>query len=642
MESMSKYVRLTKSKYEGGTLVPADKVNDYITGDKQHYVSTYFYDKAHYDKFQTTKSVKGFTGVTTNKIWFDFDSKDEIEKARFDTLEVISRLKASGIKEENIQIYFSGNKGYNIIVELNRELTQQQAQSIATNKFAKNLQTFDQTLYDGNQILRVPGTKHEVSGLFKIPLTQQEIQEMTSDEIKLKAKSLDNVGDFDWNPAIVSEEFVKVEEAPKAEKIATIASTLEHPRSWKDYKWSLLQGNFKVGERHHALMVLAATCRGLGYDETLATAMLKTADQKHCLLTGDRPCGDLESNIIPSVYTDSWKGGQYSPESDAWLKKYCEREGFSTSKEKNHIVTTEDIFSVFQKYSVDFEKNIVKTGIAELDDNVMFLTSTHNGILGQPGAGKTSLMLQWLEECSKNDIPGLFYSLDMGAPMIYGKIFQRELGVGFREATQIMRNEPKRALETQAIIREKYKNIKFNFRSGITPGDMKKDIHDLQEKTGKKVKFLGVDYLECVQGPFSDALANSGHISQAMKDLANEEELMSAMLLQTQKHSTTDVSDPLQSMKQVKGSSVIEQASSVILTLWREGYNPNTVNDDRYISFAAVKNRFGGLWTGDFGWEGKKGLIRALADNEHEELEKFKEYKKEQRAAAKAEKDSWT
>lgn len=642
MNTMSKYVRLTKSKYEAGTLIPEDKVNESILTDKQHYVSTYKYTADHYAQFLKTKSVKGIKDVTTNKIWFDFDSKDEIEKARFDTLEVISRLKASGIKEENIQIYFSGSKGYNVIVELNRELTQQQAQSIAVNKFAKNLETFDYSLYDASQILRVPGTKHEVSGLYKIPLTADEIRELTSDEIKEKAKSLDNIGDFDWNPAVVTEDFVHVEEAPKVETKLTVSTSLDHPRSWKDYKWSIMQGNFKIGERHHAMMVLAATCRGMGYDETLATAMLKTADEKHCTLTGDKPCNDLESNIIPSVYTDSWKGGQYSPESDAWLKKYCDREGFSTAKEKNHIVTTEDIFSVFQNYSINFEKNIVKTGIRELDENVMFLTSTHNGILGQPGAGKTSLMLQWLEECSKNGIPGLFYSLDMGAPMIYGKIFQRELGVGFREATEIMRNKPKLAAETQAIIKDKYKEIKFNFRSGITPADMKKDIHDLQEKTGKKVKFLGVDYLECVQGPFSDALANSGHISQAMKDLANEEELMSAMLLQTQKHSTSDVSDPLQSMKQIKGSSVIEQASSVVLTLWREGYSPNTPRDDRYISFAAVKNRFGGLWQADFGWEGKKGLIRALADNEQDELDSFKQRKAEQRAAAKKEKDAWT
>jgi hypothetical protein len=42
-------------------------------------------------------------------------------------------------------------------------------------------------------------------------------------------------------------------------------------------------------------------------------------------------------------------------------------------------------------------------------------------------------------------------------------------------------------------------------------------------------------------------------------------------------------------MKAIKGSSVIEQSCSVVLTLWREGYNPKTVTDDRYISFAAVK-----------------------------------------------------
>jgi hypothetical protein len=77
----------------------------------------------------------------------------------------------------------------------------------------------------------------------------------------------------------------------------------------------------------------------------------------------------------------------------------------------------------------------------------------------------------------------------------------------------------------------------------------------------------------------------------------------------------------------VKGSSLIEQSCSTILTLWREGYNPKTVLDDKYISFAIVKNRFGSLWSGDFSWNGVRGDIRELTEEEETELSEFKERK---------------
>jgi hypothetical protein len=39
------------------------------------------------------------------------------------------------------------------------------------NVFGKGLTTLDSSLYDENQILRIPNTKHEKSGLYKIQLS---------------------------------------------------------------------------------------------------------------------------------------------------------------------------------------------------------------------------------------------------------------------------------------------------------------------------------------------------------------------------------------------------------------------------------------------------------------------------------------
>ena len=115
------------------------------------------------------------------------------------------------------------------------------------------------------------------------------------------------------------------------------------------------------------------------------------------------------------------------------------------------------------------------------------------------------------------------------------------------------------------------------------------------------------------------------------------------LLLQTQKHSTPDISDPLLSLKGVKGSSLIEQSCSTILTLWRDGYNPKHVQDDKYISFAVVKNRFGSLWSGDFSWNGLRGDIRELSEEELDSLAEFRERKRQEKAAAaSSSRDEWS
>ncbi len=295
----------------------------------------------------------------------------------------------------------------------------------------------------------------------------------------------------------------------------------------------------------------------------------------------------------------------------------------------------------FADYATNFEQNIIKTGITELDQNIMFSTSTLNGLLGQPGSGKTTMALNFLLNTSLNGVPSVFLSLDMGAPIVYAKLVQKATGLSFKKALELYRENPTKAKEISEVIKKEYKNVGFNFKSGLTVGDIKNIIQKQSEATGTRPRLLVIDYLECLAGPYSDATANAALIANQLKDLANEEELSILLLLQTQKHSTPDVSDPLLSMKQIKGSSVLEQACSTVLTIWREGYNPNFIDDDKYVSFAVVKNRFGSLWRGDFSWEPIRGQIRSLTEEERDEFESFKERKRQDRANQARERSEW-
>jgi KaiC/GvpD/RAD55 family RecA-like ATPase len=648
---MAHFVRLTKGVADKGKLVPQNEVFDHIEdSEKDYYASAYLYNDEQVVEFKKTGTVRGIKNVVTNRIWFDFDTSEDPSFAQIDAKEAIRRLEKYGIQRNNIEIYFSGNKGFHLVVTLNKFITPEQVYNICVKKFGQDLESLDSAVYDPSRIFRVPGTKHQKSGLYKIPLTYNQLFTLNINQIKNLASSLDNITeDFEWEVAAPKEELFVIEDkkSNKREIIPELLDFSKKPNQWKNCKWALLQGNFKEGERHNALMVIAATCRGLGYDKDTTYYMCKSAMKKQAMLTGQEEFNkeELYTNIIEqSVFTDNWEGGQYSCQKPGWLQTYCTSLGehkCKTETEEPPVIQVTDMGSLFSSYAQNFEQNIIKTGIPKLDDRAMICASTLNGLLGQPGAGKTSMSLQYLLNTSKNDIHSTFFSLDMGMPIVYAKMVQKLTGYDFKEVLRIFKEDPKLSLKLSEQLKEDYKNVGFNFKSGLTVPDLKRTIVEQQEEKGEKVKLVVIDYLECLAGPYSDQTANTGFIANQLKDLANDLSVAVLLLLQTQKHSTPDVSDPLLSLKGVKGSSLIEQSCSSILTLWREGYNPKTVADDKYISFAIVKNRFGSLWSGDFSWHGVTGDIRELTEEEDENLAEFRARKAQAKLEAAQEKTGW-
>lgn len=983
---MTKYLRLCKGVSDKGILVPEEKIVDLVDQKNDWYSSTFYYNEEHKKQFEATGSVRGIDDVSSHKLYWDFDSKNP-EEALEDTKVLVSRLN---MPIGDPEIYYSGQKGFHVVVPTDKQMSPEQLAKAAMT-LATGLKTLDISVYNASRILRVPGTKHQKTKLYKFPLTRSDIKAMGIPEIKDCAKSLDNAAEsFNWGNISISEELIKLPIKTVNKPIVSQSLDLSNkPAHWRNYKWALAQGHFSEGERHQALMVIAATCRGLGYTKDITYSICRSAVRMQAERTGSDqfPKEELYENIIEqSIFSDNWEGGQYSPQNNPWLAKYCERMGIKIEEEKEEAacIEVQDMEKQFTNYAQNFEQNIVKTGIKGIDENVLFLASTHNGILGAPGAGKclgkntpvlmydgtikkvqdiqvndllmgddslprkvlklgqgretlykihqangdsyivneshilslknnynkkesnkfqkdrivdikildylneslkfkkyfkgykvgvefseqktlldpyflglwlgvgdknearitnnnkeiqdylynygeklkmnihkhidkrnnvvtislntgnkgrktkgyieeslikenllknkhipnnyllnsrinrlkllaglidsdghwsgtnydftlksenlanqitwlsrslgfkatiksklshcyykgikkeaeyfriyingkgleeipvllerkkgksvkkvntlstaikveklqvgdyygfeidgnhrfllgdftvthnTAFSLEFLRNASNAGIHSVFLSLDMGLPMIYSKLVQRVTGMSFKEVMNIYREQPEQAALLTQEIKEQYKNVSFNFKSGLTVADIRTIIKNEQERTGQPIKLLITDYLECIAGPYTDSTANTGFICQQLKDLANELNICSVLLLQTQKHSTGEISDPLLSMRQIKGSSVIEQSCSTVLTLWREGYNPKTVEDDKYISFATVKNRFGSLWTDDFGWVGQEGSIHGLTEEERGELYAFKERKKLSKIADEKEKN---
>lgn len=602
-----------------------------------YYVSLFQYSAEQKKEAEIKGTVAGIKSVTTDTLYFDMDSKDDLELARKDALEVVKRLVDQGVDPEHIKASFTGSKGFSVEIKLAHRITNEQFKA-AVQRLAGDLQTFDHVVSDPNRIIRVDNTKHPKSGNFKIPLTVYDLDELSLDTI-LNMSSINANLHKEFKPVKLPENLFKVEEKKvKAEIKGDLKEALETiPKGWKNYKWALASGFFESGERHNALMVIAATCRGLGYDKVTAYHICKSAAEKQATRSGNDkfPKDELYENIIDkSVYSENWEGGQYSPKTNPWLKKYCERMGFDTEIKDDSAQQIRDVREQFEHFVKHIDENTILTGIRTLDEAVPLTVGMNLGILGAASSGKTALALEILKNTSQAGIISVFASLDMHRNRLYEKLLYKVSGLSRTDLYTKIQNDE--AEEIFKKIDEEYKNVWFYDRSCPTVKNIREYIEEVEQITGQKVKLVMLDYFERVNSEKSDETAGSKDIAGQLQDLVNDFNVCMITLVQPNKFSISGGPDkPLLNYGSIKGSSFIYQAFRSIISIWRPFFNPETQENDKYLQMAILKNDLGELGKFSFAWSGKRGEIRELTEEEEGQMNYLLEQKKATEAGNK-------
>lgn len=641
--NMSKYVRLTRTVQDLGILIKPEEIQNHIKDRKiDHYVSTYFYDENHYKEFQKVGKVKGFTGQKTDKVWFDFDSKDDLKLARKDAIELVKRLETYGIKESNLEIFFSGNKGFNVILHLTNELSRPQVESFA-QKLAGDLKTFDPSLYDENQILRVSGTKHQSTEYYKTPIDYKELQTIKFNDLFERAKFYR--GAFNSTHTMEKIEldsklFEVQEKETKSQSLTTEVDLSNKPKNWKASKWALLQGFFKAGERDTTCMILTSTCKAMGFDKLTTYYMCKSALKKSWERYGE---GDFSKEDlwgkIERIFSEEWKGGQYSEKEDLFLQKKAEELGV---KELTNTSTVDikGALTLFKGYAKNIDHLTLKTGIKELDEKQRITVGMSWGIIAAAGTGKTSVALQILHSMSKAGELCIFFSYDMYAPHVIQKIIQKHWNEN--ENIEVVFDKYKKedkqyVKKIEDLITKEYPNVEFCFESGQSFDEIQDTIKDVEKKRGQKCRFVAIDYSELVVNDVSDPTQSSNHTAQKARALAATEQICVLNLFQPNKASG-DPSSEIKSYLNAKGGQSIGASVSFMLGVSRPGYDPRKPDNDKYMSLNVVKNRMGPIFYIDMYWNGYKGEIRQLTSNEKSELESLR---KEIEDEKNGNKDEW-
>jgi ABC-type dipeptide/oligopeptide/nickel transport system ATPase subunit len=617
-------------------------VNNIISGDIQsdYYESIFIYNDLQKAQIDAKKSAAGISDVVTDRLVFDFDNEDP-GLALIDARNLSETLRNHFATNE-IRSFFSGSKGFHIEVHFNTLITNTQFKNIVLPLGSK-YNTFDQKIKDAQRVFRYPLTRHQKTGRYKIPLTYDELMSFTLDEIIAGSElTEENEAHFveTMNSFVVSSFDVKslIKEEKKketllneidfsSEEILNKPDLSRKPKHMSDVKFVLQEGFFEEGERNEALVILAATYRYLGYNKEIAHNMLKATMRLRNRRLNLQPydAHQIWLEVIEPVYGPNWKGGTFS-ENEGLLKKTIEKYKLNKTDSNLHeLVDLNSVSDYFKDFALNIDKNTLKLGIDEVDSKLRITTGMLVSLLAAPGAGKSSIAMSILNTVSKNDTKAIFFSLDMSMQQTYQRLIQKHTAHQSDTIFNNYKNNNSKAIDNyKNIITNEYANVKFSFKSGLTVDGIREIIINEQNLTGVLPKLIVVDYLECVHGPFSDPTANKALIATQLKDIANHFSICVLLLVQP-RLSAGGPAGELNSYTDIKGSSVLGEASAVVLTLSRPGFNPKNKNTDKFACITVVKNRMGELSSTDLGWDGLTGNVRILTSEEENDLQDLRE-----------------
>lgn len=153
---------------------------------------TYFrYNDEMVEHFKKVESVKGYDGSAWSD-WLPIDIDSEnLEEAQREAVGVIHKLQEYDIDENTCRFFFSGAKGFHILIPsgcfeaIPSKDIHKRFKRVAL-KLTEGIK-IDSSIYDKTRIFRLPNSKHSKSGLHKVELTPMEVMNLTINEIQHKA-----------------------------------------------------------------------------------------------------------------------------------------------------------------------------------------------------------------------------------------------------------------------------------------------------------------------------------------------------------------------------------------------------------------------------------------------------------------------
>ena len=547
-----KYVEIAKgTPFNRGIIIPSDRLSNHL-GEEPVYRSVYLYDDTAFEYVKDKGSLKNFFGVRyIDKIPVDIDKQDRSDDRTLDILRgIILELEDADIGCGSFQSYFSGS-GYHLILagELFNFKEGNDLPFIVKQTMKKLMPDIDSSIYMRTGIYRLQHTPNQKTGLYKIPLTRNEVMNKNPQEILELAKTPRL--DFKYNSLTGNGEFEDkiVKEVPDVR----VFNKISEPNKIIPCVQSMLNQGAVEGSRHVTAMRIISHFKRHGIPSHYAKVCMLHWNNKSMPEAGVQ-------EMVENVYNRNYKYGCQ----DNIMLQHCKTQCIHFDR-KDYLVDIKSASTMqdelAERLTTDFSgKTIDLSRALGLDVESTIYPGELVTIFGPTGSNKTTfaqnlaLGVDFANNRIEKDwqIPTLFLSLELSSWYMH------------RRHLQIV------ASKTKDEVNANYERL-YETHKDELEHIMVQTISPTLDKIYEKVRELQpqlviVDYIDLVDTPVSyrGEYEKIKYISHGLSNMAVNNDLIVIQISQvSREYSRNEVLD----LYAGKGSGAIENASRKVIGL---------------------------------------------------------------------------
>ena len=563
-----------------GMLISSKDLYKYISKEEPLYRSVYLYGDDAKEYVSSTGSLKNFFGTRLiDKIPIDIDKGDNSDEKTLDILRsILLELEEGEIDSGCYQPFFSGS-GYHLMLsgELFNFNPTPDLPYIVKQTMRSLFPNIDLSIYMRTGIYRIQHTPNQKTGLFKIPLTKDEVMNLSPKEIFELAKG--QRIDFNYHKLEGNGELIDkvIKEVPDIQ----VFNKISEPSNIVPCVQSMLNKGPQEGNRHVTAMRIASHFKRHGIPSHYAKVSMLHWNNKQMNETAI-------NEMVENVYNRNYKYGCQ----DKIMKDHCRTQCIHF-KNKDYFINVKTASEMQRelgdRLTTNFTGKTLNLGkMLGIKNESVIYPGELVTIFGPTGSNKTTFAQNLIlgvdffnnKIVKEWQIPTLFLSLELSSWYVH------------RRHLQIVSNCKKEEVNSN------YNDL-FNDHKDELEHLMVQTISPTLEGIVEKVRELQpsvvvVDYIDLIDSSktFGGEHEKIKNISHGLSNLAVNMDIIIIQISQvSREYSRNEVLD----LYAGKGSGAIENASRKVIGL--NGQSDKTTRNVRLF-----KNTDGELFDCNIEW----------------------------------------
>ena len=563
-----------------GLLVPKNDLMKYIKSNVPLFRSIYLYNKEAFEYAESNNTLKDYFGERhIDNIILDIDKGNSSdEHTRDKAIAMIYRLEEFDVSHRSIQCYFSGS-GYHISIPNScfNFTPSDNLHYIVKNTIKKIFPEADNSIFMRTGIYRVAHTINKKTNLYKIPISINELLDISVDITELAKKPRigypyqERVGAGEIEPYIVTE-VPRIREAKKVAEPLDIVPCVQ----------KMLQIGPQEGNRNQTLMRIASHCARHGIPSQYAKSMILHWNNNSL----------NENEVIEKIEYTYNRGYKYGCQ-DEIMHKHCQTRCIYF-KRKDYLIDVKNVeelqSDLKSRLTKDFSGKTIDIGkMLGITEDCTIYPGELVTIFGPTGSGKTTfaqnlvLGVDFNNDAIDTDcqIPCLYLSLELSAWYMHRRNLQVVSGLSKDKVTDNFEQ-----------VYEKHKDdLNHLVIQTVSPNldQIQQKIRELQPAV------VVVDYIDLINtnGRY---MGEYEHVKQVSHYLSNLAVNMDIIIIQISQVSREYSRNETLDLYAGKGSGSIENASRKVI-----GLNGQAKESKKSVHL--YKNTDGDLFDTELEWQ---------------------------------------